>query len=540
MDYPFRRCLNPRTVYNKATGQTIISRCGCCAACLSARASQMTQLCKLEEKSHTFCYFVTLTYRNSDCPTVECVPYIVNKQLIGYFLNDKTKRNDTYNELIEFVPVERNKHIQTSFKAACHRNDADYRQDSRIIRCVNSRDLQLFLKRLRKQLSKFTDEKIRYYAISEYGPVHFRPHFHLLLFFDSQDIAQNICQVVRASWKFGRVDISRSRGNCAGYVAQYVNGLSTLPDCYVSKSLKPFTRHSNFFAALSYKDDAQKIYQNEHNYFVERVLPTDSTLRIVHPWRSLINLFYPKTYRYNNLDSEQRRISYCLLLYARRQYGNFKTTELAKFICEDITQGERNFVTDYIRCLCNKDYYMDDDTDWLHGCNLDLHTIETTVYNMLVVSKHFLTFVCQGNCSTFHIRQMVNRIADFYSYLDMYNLGNWYQSQVDYLNEFANTDNFVCFGEPDYRCLVNFYDNFDYHDSVLDYPQVWIDFFKSTKGFHTDDGLILWPVKSDLFKNKQVFREFVAYCNSRFDKTIKHKKLHDSLVNWMHMYDYDV
>ena len=37
---------------------------------------------------------------------------------------------------------------------------------------VCNRDLDLFLKRLR---SYYPDEKLRYYAVSEYGPTSFRP-----------------------------------------------------------------------------------------------------------------------------------------------------------------------------------------------------------------------------------------------------------------------------------------------------------------------------------------------------------------------------
>ena len=52
-------------------------------------------------------------------------------------------------------------------------------------------DLQRFLKRLRKYFSKlFKDEKIRYYAIGEYGTSSYRPHWHILLFTDSAQIAE--------------------------------------------------------------------------------------------------------------------------------------------------------------------------------------------------------------------------------------------------------------------------------------------------------------------------------------------------------------
>ncbi|MCE3047900.1 hypothetical protein LW137_00305 [Helicobacter sp. faydin-H23] len=44
---------------------------------------------------------------------------------------------------------------------------------------VSKRELQLFLKRLRKALG---DKKIRYYACGEYGDTFLRPHYHLIIF----------------------------------------------------------------------------------------------------------------------------------------------------------------------------------------------------------------------------------------------------------------------------------------------------------------------------------------------------------------------
>lgn len=44
---------------------------------------------------------------------------------------------------------------------------------------LNKRDLQLFLKRLRKKISPI---KVRYFACGEYGGKRLRPHYHLILF----------------------------------------------------------------------------------------------------------------------------------------------------------------------------------------------------------------------------------------------------------------------------------------------------------------------------------------------------------------------
>ena len=44
---------------------------------------------------------------------------------------------------------------------------------------VSKRDVQLFMKRLRK---KYEDYKMRYFVTSEYGAKNGRPHYHMILF----------------------------------------------------------------------------------------------------------------------------------------------------------------------------------------------------------------------------------------------------------------------------------------------------------------------------------------------------------------------
>ena len=81
--------------------------------------------------------------------------------------------------------------------------------------------------------------------MGEYGPVHFRPHFHLLLFTNSDEVAEVLRQCHDKSWKFGRSDFQRAAGGAASYVASYVNSLSAAPLLYRScRSFKPRSRSS--------------------------------------------------------------------------------------------------------------------------------------------------------------------------------------------------------------------------------------------------------------------------------------------------------
>ena len=77
---------------------------------------------------------------------------------------------------------------------------------------ICNRDLDLFLKRLR---SYYPYEKLRYYAVSEYGPTSFRPHWHLLLFSNSDRFSETVLENVSKAWSYGRCDASLSRGFAA-------------------------------------------------------------------------------------------------------------------------------------------------------------------------------------------------------------------------------------------------------------------------------------------------------------------------------------
>lgn len=83
------------------------------------------------------------------------------------------------------------------------------------------RDVQLFLKRLRKELEP---AKIRYYLCGEYGEQYGRPHYHIIVFGLSKDNAERIVPLV---WRFGLVHIGDVTFDSAAYVARYCTKLLT-------------------------------------------------------------------------------------------------------------------------------------------------------------------------------------------------------------------------------------------------------------------------------------------------------------------------
>lgn len=261
------RCQNPRTVVNKYTKESVVVSCGHCSSCILRRSAIQTNLLTTYSSQFRYVYFVTLTYAPRFLPTLEvsavevctddiadvpCVPNICdldagdpNTYLFGFRSVPRTASVKLKNSTVErtfkdpkvkFTCPMKPKELLSILEKINHYvpNRVPY---------VCNRDLDLFLKRLR---SYYPDEKLRYYAVSEYGPTSFRPHWHLLLFSNSERFSQTVCENVSAAWSYGRCDVSLSRGFAASYVASYVNSFVTLPDFYVQmpKVVRPKSFHS--------------------------------------------------------------------------------------------------------------------------------------------------------------------------------------------------------------------------------------------------------------------------------------------------------
>lgn len=261
------RCQHPRTVVNKYTHEPVVVSCGHCPSCILRRSAVQTNLLTTYSAQFRYVYFVTLTYAPCFLPTLEvsvvetctddiadvsCVPDINgldpdddNTYLFGFRSVPRTASVKLKNSTVERVfkdPEVRFSYPMKPKELLSILGKINHEVPNRIPYVCN-RDLDLFLKRLR---SYYPDEKLRYYAVSEYGPTSFRPHWHLLLFSNSQRFSETVCENVSKAWSYGRCDASLSRGFAAQYVASYVNSFVALPDFYTQmpKVVRPKSFHS--------------------------------------------------------------------------------------------------------------------------------------------------------------------------------------------------------------------------------------------------------------------------------------------------------
>jgi len=175
--------VNIRDPVDPLSKRYIAVPCGRCATCLQRKRSDWTIRIKEELKNSIGSAFVTLTYQT------------------------------------KFLPVTENGEITLS-----------------------KRDLQLFLKRLRKHIS------FKYYAVGEYGTERNRPHYHIIFLGIGHDLI-HFQKLVEKSWSengelIGRIDTGNGTGAsvnyCAGYIINrydFINSEIVAPFALASKSL---------------------------------------------------------------------------------------------------------------------------------------------------------------------------------------------------------------------------------------------------------------------------------------------------------------
>lgn len=184
-------CLNPVLIdnpdyllpYDTFQRPKISVPCGHCSCCIVNNAQEWRTRLEIEWNESSSAHFITLTYDDAHLPFI-CDPY------------------------------------------------SPY--DSVPIPCVSKRDVQLFLKKLRK---RFEDCRLRYFLVSEYGPTTYRPHYHAIIFglpCLSNDRLVNECklnQEIQKVWHNGLTKLDSVTYGRVSYVTKYMSCVTDLPSC---------------------------------------------------------------------------------------------------------------------------------------------------------------------------------------------------------------------------------------------------------------------------------------------------------------------
>lgn len=471
-NYPFVKCLDPQQIYNKYLNEWLIVGCGKCEACLMQKSSMRALKCKLESQCHKHTLFITLTYANQYIPRM--MPFCVNdaanrlKEKRHYYFYDVTNRGVEGQILAE---------ADYSFSELASLQNKCNLGEALPYLCVE--DLQKFMKRLRKYISYYTDEKIRYYAVGEYGPVHFRPHFHIMLWFSSEQTYEAIQENLCKAWPFGRVDIQESQGKCASYVAGYVNGSCNLPRVFTSGKTKPFQVHSRFLGEKFLRHSKEEIYKSSVKSVVHQRANLDGLNTEFTIWRSLKTAYFPRCPRYATLSHEQRLQSYLSYAAASEVCRETSPFRQAIEIVDNVISG--NYSSDNVLYSYFIKNYVLHPFLGLTAYNRKVRQ----VYMELRTSEHFLNFVCDGITDLRHVDASLRMIESFYNQCEILNLGE----------QILSIDEFIKYDACELDDLVYLYNN---------------KFFSS-----------------ESFKNRPIYRKFKEKQLNKALHSVKHKTLND-------------
>ena len=359
------QCLHPVTIERELLmpsgvleNRKITVRCGKCEACFLDR--QMMWRIRINEEfaACDSAIFFTLTYDDDHLPYHRAfdekdLDLPITSEEISLYGPCSRRRLRTYRlrELYKRTPMR----LTHCF---CEEDKALFLMRHRfgIFNSVcYKRDVQLFLKRLRKKLQP---HKIRYFICSEYGPTTSRPHYHGILFnypvnkaLPKEKLLSEVESLLEATWKNGFVRADLCNGPRCNYCAKYCVKPS---DALSIQRVAPFILCSRRPAiGASYLERYDRVDWHIQQHSTEYIAP--SFKKSNKPFKTKLPRYYvDKIF----IDPTDRK---CLSLYQRLQrlFGNdFEFADI--FDIDDfryIEEERRQSTEEYLKYLEDTDKY---------------------------------------------------------------------------------------------------------------------------------------------------------------------------------------
>lgn len=433
-----QNCFHSKVFKNPFTGEVVNARCQKCPACLNARSSNWVMRLDMEASCHKYVLFTTLTYDEQNVSQIIRLRYEDYKEKGFGYIGEN-------GELIE------TKEIKEQFSD----RDWQYCRESKVINRLDKADFQKFIKRLRYFFSQCDKgATLRYYLCGEYGPTTYRPHGHMLLFFDSAKCAREIEVLLSKSWKYGIIyDPHFVSGSASEYCASYLNSLGELPKIYLHRHLRPFTLFSKSPAIGSLYPSLSKVkelfdsgdikfrrYDKISGKFCDEYLP-----------RAVESRLYPRCQRFSSLSASDR-----IILYRKieefAKYPWLTAIDIAKRLKHEYIDGKskNSFIGRYLFEISHKRKYAvrfqkDNIPDVLSTLPFaPLEPIEIGFLSEKIVVREFcfdslVRFVrCllrvreQSRIFGYSISDYVKKIVDYYDKKSLQRLKDDYAFQDEY------------------------------------------------------------------------------------------------------------
>lgn len=538
-------CQHRSFITNKYTGSRIALDCGQCDYCIHKRAKKASMRVKTAGSAFKYSYFVTLTYDNEHIPLMNCkVLHSEYEDVLGisgdihygdehhqyipvseYQCDDDSMLRHIFfeqvqgtvpfdREIKEYVPVKDNWFLSMdAIRSFIYKTQsvektlypvAEQYGLGNLIPFLNYVDVQNYIKRLRKHLFQILGsyETLHYYAVGEYGPVHFRPHYHLLLFTNSDEVSKVLRHCHDKSWKLGRSDFQRSAGGAGSYVASYVNSLCSAPLLYRScRSFKPRSRASvGFFEkGCDYVEDEDAYAQIEKkidSVVNGRVYNFNGVGVLSTPPMSYIRSLLPRFSSACNDDSSA---------IARILFAVHRTPKrIAKFGFIDYEQDSiLSLVRTYYKYLKVNSILTDDDKIILHA-------------------SRCLTRFCNSS-SDVDIESYINKLYRLFLYVSKF-FRNWHLPVFGSdISSYSGRIMFIIKKGIEYEKKKDYESLRNVFDLRSAYPQISDCMFALPQNGQERD------VLSDVSRETVLLLEQLRYRSSTFCRDmIKHKKLNDA------------
>ena len=360
-------CSHPSRIVNKATGELMFVPCGHCSSCRDSYTKNWISRLEAETRDSNSTLFFTLTYDNDHIPTVLHDGNVFISQC-GNRVNDFIIPQSDYKQYFENGTNWTNLYVRES--RGCNSKKAFE------ISVNSKRDMQLFLKRLRRYVSRDkhhllddisqSDRQIRYFLTTEYGPNSFRTHAHGLLWFKNRKVAQSVVDYYfYESWKFGakeRQDIGFVIKDAPWYVAKYVSCNTSLPPILqteFTKTFHLFSRRPSIGITSNSLDIMSRVFKESNiNYIKTITSNTDGIYDIQLRYeRRFLQYWFPNLLRSSRLSCDflRRFINDALSYFDRKGFKYLDFDVIGSILPNLIQSVKRSYHLDKFFTPCPLD-----------------------------------------------------------------------------------------------------------------------------------------------------------------------------------------
>lgn len=406
-----QNCLHPLTIINKYTGKRVTVRCGKCEVCRNSHAATWVQRLDQEQRCHLYTWFVTLQYDEQHVPQMVRID------------SDGTPSLD----YVDSLSGERISLLDTpsDFVFRSELREKQFCYDTKVLNVLSKRDIQLFIKRLRKYALDYDgNARLRYFITGEYGPQTFRPHYHCLFFLDSPLLSKNFEECLNRSWEHGSVFDPHTVNNGAdSYVAQYLNCTTHLPKILLHKSIRPFQLFSRDPIIGAFKNDSidlRKIFLDSSDALC-LYDARSKTFKDVPLWRSLRNRLFPRIPRFTDVDVTIGAILYESIL----QYFVSGDSEESAFERVKFSYLQHYFPDGYLRRYFDTICYKPDRFGFLLFSESSLRSYVHACFQLY------------KNCADYgvSVRDGITLLYSYYEKKQKSDLKNYFLWQDDYFSK---------------------------------------------------------------------------------------------------------